>query len=268
MNWLQSIILGIVQGIAEFLPISSSGHLVIVPWLFNWAPAPLVFDSTVHLGTLVAIIMVFWQDCIALLGAWIKSLRTRRVDTPEARMAWLIIIATIPAATIGFLMEDFFEGLFSQPAWVGVFLLITGTILALSERLGERDLELDDVTWMTAVLIGFAQAGAIAPGISRSGATIAAGLARGMKRDVATRFSFLLAIPIMLGAGLFKLLDFAGNPLQISIGLLLLGFGAAAISGYIAIRFLLSYVRSQTLYPFAIYCWIAGVLTVALAAFR
>jgi undecaprenyl-diphosphatase len=259
MNIIQAIILGLMQGASEFVPISSSGHLVLVPWLLGWPRPGLVFDTVVHWGTLVAVLAYFWRDFIALVSAWGRSLASRNLSEPEARIAWLIIVGTLPAALMGYVGEDFFESLFSTPVWVAGFLLITGLILALSEWLGHRRKEPHQLTFVDSIIIGIAQGCAIAPGISRSGATMAAGLFRELKREAAARYSFLLATPIILGAGLLQLLDLfeMGNPTA-HLPSLGIGFLAAAISGYLCIRFLLSYLQRGNLYVFAIYCWLAG----------
>jgi hypothetical protein len=163
----QALVLGIVQGATEFIPISSSGHLVLVPWLLNWPEPGLVFDTIVHWGTLVAVLAVFWRDILALVRAWTRSLVERNLDQMEAHLAWLIIVGTLPAALMGFFLEGFFESLFSSPGRVATLLLVTGAILALSERLGKRQRSLDDLDWLDSLLIGLAQGLAIAPGISR-----------------------------------------------------------------------------------------------------
>ena len=259
MDIIQAIILGLVQGASEFVPISSSGHLVLVPWLLGWPQPGLVFDTVVHWGTLVAVLAYFWRDFIALASAWGRSLASRNLDEPEARIAWLIIVGTLPAALMGYVGEDFFESLFSAPIWVAGFLLVTGLILALSEWLSPRLKEPHQLTFLDSIIIGIAQGCAIAPGISRSGATMAAGLFRGLKREAAARYSFLLATPIIFGAGLLQLLDlFEMENATAHIPPLVLGFLAAALSGYLCIRFLLSYLQQGRLYAFAIYCWLAG----------
>ena len=263
-NALQAVILGIIQGATEFVPVSSSGHLVLFPWLVGWESPGIAINAILHLGTLLAIIIYFWRDCLSLLRAWWDSLTQRSIAAQEAKLAWFIVLATIPAALLGYLLEDFFESLFSSPTWIGVFLLITGSILALSERMGKRTKEIGAMTWRGALLIGLVQATAIAPGISRSGATIAAGLGQGLKREVAARFSFLMAIPIMVGAGGFKLLALLRAGTLQAPGALAAGFLAAAASGYLCIAFLLSFVRKQPLYPFAIYCWCVGALALLL----
>ncbi len=269
MNILQALLLGILQGVTEFAPVSSSGHLVLVPWLLRWPQPDLVFDTTLHLGTLAAVLVFFARDIVALLRAWWESVRERRLTTPESRIAWALIIGTIPAGVLGFLLEGFFASLFEVPFWVSIFLLITGVILAASERLSAQQRSLETVTRADALAIGLAQAAAIAPGISRSGATIGAGLALGLARRQAARFSFLLSLPIILAAGAFKLLALV----QEGIGggtapLLLVGFVAAAVSGYLCIRFLLSFLQRGRLYVFALYCWTLGILSLLILAFR
>jgi undecaprenyl-diphosphatase len=259
MDIVQAIILGLVQGASEFVPISSSGHLVLVPWLLGWPPPSLVFDTMVHWGTLVAVLAYFWRDIMALASAWGRSLASRNLGEPEARIAWLIIVGTLPAALMGYVGEDFFESLFAAPAWAAGLLLVTGLILALSEWLGKRWKEPHQLAFLDSILIGIVQGCAIAPGISRSGATIAAGLFRGLKREAAARYSFLLVTPIIFGAGLLQLLDlFKMENATAHLPALILGFLTAAFSGYLCIRFLLSYLQQGKLYVFAIYCWLAG----------
>ena len=269
MTLLRAILLGILQGATEFIPISSSGHLVLVPWLLNWPQPRLAFDVIVHWGTVVAVLGVFWRDLYRLLLAGFKSLRTRSLADPEARVAWWIVIGTIPAVVVGYLFEDFFEALFGTPVAAAVLLLVTGIVLSVSERLGARTREAEGMSWLDALLVGLAQAAAIAPGISRSGATIAAGLFLGVKRAAAARFSFLLVVPAILGAGVLSLLDLASEGgLAGDWPLLASGFLAAAISGYVCIRFLLSYLRQGRLYVFAVYVWLLGAASLVVALVR
>jgi undecaprenyl-diphosphatase len=196
---------------------------------------------------------------MALASAWGRSLASRNLGEPEARIAWLIIVGTLPAALMGYVGEDFFESLFAAPAWAAGLLLVTGLILALSEWLGKRWKEPHQLAFLDSILIGIVQGCAIAPGISRSGATIAAGLFRGLKREAAARYSFLLVTPIIFGAGLLQLLDlFKMENATAHLPALILGFLTAAFSGYLCIRFLLSYLQQGKLYVFAIYCWLAG----------
>ena len=269
MGIIQAIILGLLQGATEFIPVSSSGHLVLVPWLLGWGSPGLVFDTVVHWGTLVAVLAYFWRDWLELIAAWLRGLVRWDWRDPRARLAWLLILGSIPAAVLGFLFEDFFESLFGKPAWVAVFMLVTAALLSLGELLGKRRRKLVDLRWPDALLIGLAQASAIAPGISRSGATISAGLFRGLERDAAARFSFLLATPIIFGAGLFKLTDLGvmSDPAGQVLGLVA-GFLAAALAGYVCIWVLLRYLQRGSLYPFAIYCFSAGVFCLIVAWIR
>lgn len=269
MDILQAILLGLLQGITEFIPVSSSGHLVLVPWLLGWPAPSLVFDTVVHWGTLVAVLAFFWRDWLALISAWLRGLIRWNWSDPLARLMWLLILGSIPAAVLGFLFEDFFESLFGEPAWVSVFLLVTAALLALSERFGSRTRETSDLRWTDSLVIGLGQAAAIAPGMSRSGATIATGLFRGLERPAAARFSFLLATPIILGAGLFQLLDLASaaDPLA-QVPALSAGFLAAALSGYVCIWALLRYLQRGRLYPFAVYCAYVGICCLIVAWLR
>jgi undecaprenyl-diphosphatase len=269
MDILQAVILGIVQGATEFIPVSSSGHLVLVPWLLGWDSPGLVFDTMVHWGTLLAVLAYFWRDWLALIGAWLRGLLSRDWQDPNARLMWLILLGTVPAAVIGYLFEDFFEALFGQPAWAALFLLVTAGLLALSERVGRRERDLDQLRWPDALAIGFGQAAAIAPGISRSGTTISVGMLRGVDRPAAARFSFLLATPIIFGAGVFKLTDLFSVPdASAQIPALLAGFLAAAIAGYLCIWFLLRYLERGSLYPFALYCLWVGVSSLVVVLLR
>ncbi len=263
MNILQAIFLGILQGATEFLPISSSGHLVLVPWLLNWDAPGLAFDAVVHWGTAVAVIIYFWHDWITIIRAVLHSLSSRVAgtsssgagDSEEVRLAWFILLGTLPGVLAGWLLEDFFEGMFARPVAAAAFLLLTAGLLIASERLGRRQRDLDTLTWSDALLVGLAQALAIFPGISRSGATIAAGLARGFLRESSARFSFLLATPIILGAGLLKVMELAQmGGLVAQVSTLVAGFAAAGIVGFGCIHFLLRYLQRRPLYPFAIYC--------------
>ncbi len=269
MTILQAIILGILQGVAEFLPISSSGHLVLFPWLLGWDAPGLTFDTTVHLGTLVAVVIYFWHDIWRIVRGVLVTLRDRNFDDPDGKLGWLLVVGAIPAALAGVLLNDLFESLFSAPLYVAIFLLITGAILFFSEKVAQRTRDLPAIGWKDSILIGIAQAFAIAPGISRSGSTIAAGLALGIKREAAARFSFLLALPVIFGAGMLQLkhaLDAGINSSEIT--LLAAGFIAAAVSGYAAIYYFLAYLRRRNLYPFVWYVWAFGLFALVMALVR
>ncbi|HVO70612.1 MAG TPA: undecaprenyl-diphosphatase UppP [Aggregatilineaceae bacterium] len=271
MDLLRAILLGILQGATEFLPISSSGHLVLVPWWLGWDEPPVVFDVVLHLGTLMAVLVYFWRDWLTLLQAGIRALRTRTTQDPEARLLLLLIVGTIPAALAGALLEGFFESTFSDPPLVAVFLLVTAVVLIFSERHHSADRPLSDMNTRDALTIGLAQAIAIFPGISRSGSTIAAGLWEDLSRPEAARFSFLLAAPVILGAGVKKGLDIVTGSLTIGHDMvtpMVAGFVAAAVVGFLAIWFFMRLVQRQRLYGFAVYCAAFGTLSLLVALIR
>jgi undecaprenyl-diphosphatase len=278
MNLFQALILGIVQGATEFLPVSSSGHLVLFPWLLGWNDPSnawylnaadgfqLAFDVVLHLGTACAILVYFRRDWLDLLQAVLRAAQDRSLASPKARLALLIVLGTIPAALAGYFLDDIVESAFSRPIAAAGFLLATAALLAASEWIGRRDRDLEHLAWLDALLVGIGQALALFPGISRSGATMAAGLARGIKRAPAARFSFLLATPIILGAGGFKVLDLMQTGGALSrVPVLITGFVAAGIVGYLCIHWLLRYLQNHRLYPFAIYCACAGIVCAMVA---
>lgn len=275
---MRTLFLGLLQGVTEFLPVSSSGHLVLIPWLLDWPIPALPFNAMVHWGTLVAVIAYFRQDWATLLrGAW-QGFRSRSMGDPATRLFLLIIVGTIPGALAGALLEDFFEKMFARPVAAAGFLLLTAAILTLAERgWAQRSAAPDPralrplsaISWTDALTVGVAQAVAILPGISRSGATIAAGLGRGLEREAAARFSFLLSAPIILGAGAMQLWKLAhAGALAEEAPTLVAGFLTALVSGLVAIHFLLIYVRRRPLYLFALYCFLLGILGLAVAALR
>jgi undecaprenyl-diphosphatase len=279
---IQAIVLGIVQGATEFIPISSSAHLVIVPWLFGWtdtsADEKLLFDLVLHWGTLLALLLVFWRDFWELLVGWLRSFTPSGRSNDYGRIAWFIIIATIPAVIAGVLFKDEIaqqmtpegDGASAIARISAIQLMITGVILAASEWWAQRMTAARPLTQMNlldSIVVGIAQALALLPGISRSGSTIAGGLARGIRRDEAARFSFLLGAPAIFGAGLLQLADVAstpGNQIANNIIPLAIGFVASAIVGALAIRFLLRYLRNRTLYVFSIYCFVFGAAIIGL----
>ena len=262
MTIIQAIILGIVQGLTEFLPVSSSGHLVLVPWWLDWENPGLAFDTLLHWGTLVAVLVYFWRDWWEMLLAVWNRLRGRPTDGKD-RLLGLILLGSIPAAVIGFALESFFESLFNSPLAVIFFMILTGFILVFAERWKGAGKPVERLGTKDAVFIGFGQALAIAPGISRSGSTISAGLLRGLDRPAAARFSFLLGTPIIFGAGLFKLKDLleVGASGGSDTTVLIAGFLAAAISGFLCIGFLLRYLQNHTLYIFAIWVWFVAAIS-------
>lgn len=273
MTIWQSILLGIIQGLTEFLPVSSSGHLVITPFLLGWdlpAQDAFIFDVLVQVATLLAVFAYFWNDFIAILAGLYRGLNERpRFQNQPARLGLLIIIASLPAGIIGLLLKDIVEAAFASPAATGFFLLITAAVLVFAERTGKRSRSLEQITWKDALRIGFFQALAILPGISRSGATIAGAMTADLERAPAAKFSFLMSAPIMLAAGALTLLDLLEIPnLGQVLPVFIPGFIASALVGYLSIRWLLAFLTRRTLYPFAIYCALVGVLVLLLGIFR
>jgi len=273
MTIFQAIILGIVQGLTEYLPVSSSAHLVIVPYLLGWsfpADQAFVFDVLVQLGTLVAVIVYFWKDLIEIIVEFFKGIASRKpFATSGSRMGWLIILASIPGGLAGVLIKPVVEAAFGNPVAVGVLLFVTAILLLVGEKLGHKERGFTSITWLDALLIGIGQAVAIFPGISRSGATISVGLMRGLKRTDAAKFSFLMSIPIMLAAGLYSAIDLkdvAG--LSSFLPVILVGTIVAAVVGYLSIKWLLSYLNRRPLSIFAAYCAVAGALVLVVAYFR
>jgi undecaprenyl-diphosphatase len=270
MTLLQSILLGIVQGLTEFLPISSSAHLVLVPHLLGWEIPPqeaFIFDVLVQVASIVAVILFFRHELVKIARSMLMGIKQRKpfLDS-DAKLGWLILLATIPAGVIGLAIKDLVEMSFASPRVTAFFLLVTAGILTLAEALSRRTRELQSINWKDALLIGLAQAAAIFPGISRSGSTIAGGMGRGFERPPAARFAFLMSIPIMLAAGLAASLDFADIPGYTSaLPIFIPGFLASAVVSYLSIRWLLSYLARSSLYIFAAYCAGLGLLVLALS---
>jgi undecaprenyl-diphosphatase len=268
MTLLQALILGIVQGLTEFLPVSSSAHLVLVPHLLGWNLAEdfvFPFDVLVQLGTLVAVIIYFRKDLAEILAAVLRGVRSRKLfeETP-ARIGWLAVLATIPAGLFGLLIKDKVEAAFNSPTATSIFLFGTAGLLLAAEFLGKRNRDLEKITWHDALWIGAFQALSVFPGISRSGSTIAGGMTRNLERKPAGQFSFILAIPIFLAAGLLGVKDLlALKNLPVYLPALIIGFLAAGLVGYFAIRWLLGYIAAHSLLPFAGYCVMLGAGTLA-----
>jgi len=272
MSSFQAVVLGIIQGLTEFLPISSSGHLVLLPWLFGWEINPEIafsFDVLVQWGTLAAVILYFRSDIAHLVTAAIRGmLRKDPWGEPEAKLAWLVALASIPAAAAGAAFRDLVASAFDNPAAASVFLLLTAALLVSGEKLHESRSNLDKLGVIDAIVIGTFQALALFPGVSRSGSTISAGLLRGLERKDAARFSFLMSIPIMLGAGMFTLADLPAAAASSHLPVLLLGTASAAVVGYLSIRWLLGFISTHRFTVFAWYCLAAGAGGLILYAFR
>ncbi|MFC2073136.1 undecaprenyl-diphosphatase UppP [Chloroflexota bacterium] len=283
MTIIKAVILGIVQGLTEFVPISSSAHLVIIPWLFYWDDPGLAFDVALHLGTLVALLGFFSTDWVRLVRAGITSIIERKIgNDPDRRLAWMLIIGTIPGIIAGLLGESKIEELFHQPniphtpeamTFMAIAIALLGVALFVAERIARHLRELTKVSLKDTVVIGLAQALAIFPGVSRSGSTITAGLALGLQREAAARFSFLLAAPILAGAGCKSLFNVynelkTGAMAQLELVPFAIGFVAAAVSGYLCIKFLLRYLQKNSIDIFVYYRWMLAVLIIIVAFVR
>lgn len=266
MSLLEAILIGIIQGATEFLPISSDGHLVLVPAVFGLTQPDLVLIGLVHAGTLLAILSYFWRDLIAIARAVFAGLAQRQpLATADARLGYFMVLGSIPAGIVGLLAMDFFEEQFGSPTVAAVGLLVTAAFLVVGERLNRGTKTLDRLTWLDTLIIGSFQVLALLPGVSRSGTTIAAGLGRGLDRPTAARFSFLVGLPAIAGAGLLAILDIFSAQGSLPLGHYAAAFVAAAVVGYGCIAFLLNWVKRHTLYPFAVYCAVAGLLYLILA---
>ena len=253
---LQAIILGIVQGLTEFLPVSSSAHLVIIPWLFNWDDPGLAFDVALHMGTLVALLVYYWRDWLDM-GISLASGRG-----PMRRLLFLLIVASVPGALIGVAFEKQAETTFRSPVLIACNLAALGLVLLLADIWGLNRRGLKEMTFLDALLIGFSQALAIVPGVSRSGATITMARALGIEREDAANFSFLMATPIIAGAGMLEMHKALQSGMHSQVGY---GFLASLVLGLIAIAALIRYVRTRTYQPFAVYRFIAAAIVLFVA---
>jgi len=251
-----AVTLGLVQGLSEFLPISSSAHLILTPWFLGWRDPGLTFDVALHLGTLAAVVAYFWRDWLLLLRA------ARRPRTPDGRLFWLLILGAIPGGIAGVLLDDMAEAALRSPLLIAGALALMGLALLTADRWGRSDRKMHDIGFVDALMIGGAQALAIMPGVSRSGITIAVARARGIERATAARFSFLLSSPIILGAALFKLRHLANTPGALN-GPFFAGVATAAVVGAFSIGFLLRYLQQAGLGIFVLYRLLLAALVVA-----
>ncbi|MGI6128493.1 MAG: undecaprenyl-diphosphatase UppP [bacterium] len=260
MNLLQAVVLGIVQGLGEFLPISSSAHLVLMPWLFDWPDSGLVFDVALHVGTMLAVIVFFWRELLEIVYFGLTEPRSR-----DGKLFWYLAAASVPGAVFGYLFEEQAETVFRSPFVIVWTLATLGLLLWWADLKGRKMRQIEDLTWRDSILVGISQALAIVPGVSRSGITMTAGLIAGMKRETAARFSFLLSVPIIAGAAVYKLrhLRLAMVDLPFIAGVL-----TAAVVGYLSIRFLLQYLRRGSYFVFAVYRFALAVLILIFALLR
>lgn len=269
LELLQAIVLGVVQGLTEFLPVSSSGHLLLGQYFLglNQDRFGLSFDVALHMGTLVAVISYFWRDLLRMAYAFLRSFVERDLaNDPDQRMAYLIIASTVPAALIGYLFEGFFEETVRSP-WVVVFnFVVIGVLFIVGENVGSHSRKATKLKFGEAVGIGLAQAAALVPGVSRSGATITLGLFLGLRREEAARFSFLMSVPIIAGAGSLKVGEVILQGMDAAqVVLFVVGFVTSAVVGYVTIRFLLRYLTNHSLRAFSYYRFgVAAVVTVLL----
>ena len=267
MDIIQGIIIGIVQGLTEFLPVSSSAHLVFIQNLLG-VESSLAFDTFLHLGSLLAVLWFFRGDIIKMILSWIGSIRDilqgrfrqGLIDDPYKRLAWYVILATIPVAIVGVLFDDAVESLFAGALYVpAFFLFVTGTILYLSQRMTSGQINLKNIGPKESLFMGLGQACAVLPGLSRSGTIIAAGLVMGLDKEFAAKFSFILSIPAILGAFVLQLKDI-GGAMDANFLPVILGFIAAFVAGYAAIKWMLELIQKRSLDIFAYYCWIVGIV--------
>lgn len=260
MTFIQAILLGLIQGLTEFIPVSSTGHLLIAQSLLGIDPGDVTFAFLVlvQMGTIVSLVVYFWEDLLVLF----KAFFARPFSTQENRLGWYIIFATIPALLAGVLLNDAVEALFRYPLIEASIRLFTAALLmSLAEYFGKRTRSLEKMNWIDSLFVGMMQILAVFPGASRSGTTISAGLFRGFDRPSAARFAFLMSIPVMVAAGLYELLDVLNmSDLSSFLPVLAVGFITAAMVGWLAIKWLLKYLNDHSLYIFAGYCAVMGSL--------
>jgi undecaprenyl-diphosphatase len=272
---IQAAILGLVQGLTEFLPVSSSAHLVIVPWLFGWRDPGIAFDVALHMGTVIAVLAYFWRDWLNIVQGLLKVVTTRRIDDAQGKLGIYILLGTIPGVIAGLLLESRIDAAFhsADPATqangiliIAGLMMLLGVVLFMAERIARHRLDITQLTLGAALGVGLAQALAVLPGVSRSGSTITAGLFAGLKREAAARFSFLLGTPIIVGSGIKKgydVLQAGGIPADQQAGFAI-GFVVALISGYAAIWFLLRFLQRNSTLPFIVYRLVVGLLLILL----
>ena len=260
MNVIQALILGIVQGLTELLPISSSAHLAIIPWIFNWN-IPDSFDVALHFGTLLAIGIFFFKDWIELIKGGYKKL-VKKENSTEGRMFWYIVLATIPGGLIGFLLDHFVGDKLTTPLIIAIALIVMGIILYFVDKNAKSTTDYEHMTFKQTFLIGFSQALAFIPGVSRSGVTMTTGRAMGIDRESTAKYSFLLSTPIVLGATLYKFKDFVfGMPFFV-------GVLSSFLVGVLVIKFLLEYLKKGSFKIFAVYRIILGLAVIGLYLIR
>ena len=260
MTIFQAFILGLIQGLTEFLPVSSTAHIVLIRWLFQWPDPGLTFDVAVHMGTLIAVLVYFWKDWVVL----IRHGFTQGMASREGKIFWFIVLASVPGAVAGYLLEEQIQTIFRSPLIIAIMLIVMGFILYGADRLGKKRKPVEEITFPQSLFIGISQALAIIPGVSRSGITMTAGLFTGLSREGAARFSFLLSTPMIAGAGVFGLRHISGA----EINVFLVGVLTSAVVGFLVIGSLLAWLRKSSFVPFVWYRFFTGALIITLFLLR
>ncbi len=262
MTILQAVVLGLAQGLGEFLPISSSAHLILIPWLLRWTDPGLTFDVALHVGTLVAVVLYFWKDWWQLILQGFTDVRS-----VKGRLFWYLAAASVPGALSGYLLEKKAETIFRSPMLIAVMLIGMGILLYWADRRGSKKIEIHQITFGTSLCVGISQALAIIPGVSRSGVTMTTGLLMGLNREGAARFSFLLSTPIIFGAAMVKLPGVLANPSAITLDFII-GTAVSCLTGIASIGFLLRYVQTKDFLPFVWYRFLLGAVVVTMTTVR
>jgi len=281
LSYWQAIVTGLLQGITELFPISSLGHSILVPAWIGGSWNSFLVNSTagespyllmiiaLHVASALTLLLIFWKRWLRLISAFLVTLKSRSLDKPESRIIWLILIATFPVGIFGILFEHQLKDLFSKPLAASIFLTINGLILIVAEKFSKRKTTSDSdetlahqISFKNAITIGVVQSAALFPGISRFGITMGAGLSRGLSHTAASDFAFLLATPVILGAGILKIPDLFNPEINHILGPVVLGSVVAAFGTYLSVKILVKWFQHHTLYPFAIYCLLVGIVSV------
>ncbi|KAA1376313.1 undecaprenyl-diphosphate phosphatase [Aeromicrobium fastidiosum] len=253
MDFLRAVVLGVVQGLTEFLPISSSAHLAIIPKFLGWDDPGAAYTAVIQIGTELAVLLYFWRDIWTIGSGWVRGVFSAEArQAPEWRMGWFVIIGSVPIVVLGLVLQDAIDREFRNLWVIGTTLIVLGIVLGIAERVGRKTSPIENLTMKHAILLGVAQAGALVPGVSRSGATISMGLFLGYERAAATRYAFLLAIPAVVGAGVFKLKDIGGDNAY-GTGPTIVGTVVSFVVGLAVIHWLLKYVSTHSYTPFVLY---------------
>jgi undecaprenyl-diphosphatase len=264
VDFFRAVVLGVLQGLTEFLPISSSAHLAIFPKFFGWDDPGAAYTAVIQIGTELAVLLYFWRDIWTIGSGWVRGVFSRDArQAPEWRMGWFVIIGSVPIVVLGLLLQDAIDRDFRNLWVIGTTLIVLGIVLGIAERVGRKTSPIENLTMRHAILLGLAQAGALVPGVSRSGATISMGLLLGYERAAATRYAFLLAIPAVVGAGVFKLKDIGGDNTY-GTGPTIVGTVVSFVVGLAVIHWLLKYVSTHSYKPFVVYRVGLGTLVLVL----